>query len=598
MNDAIPSDQPAAIAGRAETIIEQSGLPRPILSLLLQVIRHTRLWKSEKVAVAMELIAHFRDGLDAGRSDDDLVATFGSPILVARLTRRAKKRNRPLWWWVWHRAWQGLLALLVIYVGSGLLLSLRHPHVSVDYVARLNAPIASVPADQKAWPIYRAALLYERQHKITTDSEDDFIAKDAQGKDLDRQLRPTDHDWNRALKVLDKHKNLIDAARAGGLKPFLGLPALPRADFSAQDREAFGMEEHPSDFMDIPPFASGSMISVLLPQLNDIFRMKDLLAMDCWRAASENDPARVVANYRAMLGLARQSAEIRLLVCQLVGVGIALKADHTLLELNIAYPDILNTHRVEIIHDMSAVHDLFDIDLSGEKMVMLDMVQRTYSDDGHGSGTLTLDGLKFLNLLVPSDIGQDQHERSRNITGFVREITRLPTMVAVSASRRELTDKINLMYGAMQQSTRRPLWEQLHDPSPNLHTAQALKSARGGMQYLLLSLLMPSMGKAGQQFAIDKAVHEAAMIALAIDVYHKQRGEYPKTLDDLVPQYLPAAPLDASTGEPLCYRLKDGRPLLYGRGRDGKDDGGVWKGKRDSWPKVPEAGDWVLYPPQ
>lgn len=79
------------------------------------------------------------------------------------------------------------------------------------------------------------------------------------------------------------------------------------------------------------------------------------------------------------------------------------------------------------------------------------------------------------------------------------------------------------------------------------------------------------------------------------------------------PEFLKELPIDRATGEPLRYRLHEGRPLLYSVGSDGVDDQG-----RDATemidPNIPEAadyaprerisgfsdtsapGDWVLWP--
>ena len=49
--------------------------------------------------------------------------------------------------------------------------------------------------------------------------------------------------------------------------------------------------------------------------------------------------------------------------------------------------------------------------------------------------------------------------------------------------------------------------------------------------------------------------------ALALQTFHAEHGKYPKTLNALVPRYLPAAPLDPfSERQPLRYKL---RPLRY-----------------------------------
>ena len=41
------------------------------------MVKGTRLWRREKAAVAGELVAHFLDGMEEGRTAEDLIETFG-----------------------------------------------------------------------------------------------------------------------------------------------------------------------------------------------------------------------------------------------------------------------------------------------------------------------------------------------------------------------------------------------------------------------------------------------------------------------------------------------------------------------------------------
>jgi hypothetical protein len=76
-------------------------------------------------------------------------------------------------------------------------------------------------------------------------------------------------------------------------------------------------------------------------------------------------------------------------------------------------------------------------------------------------------------------------------------------------------------------------------------------------------------------------------------------------LRELVPQLLPQVPADRITGDPVRYRLVDGKPLIYSVGADRVDDGGrildrhgksyaaaEWRFPPADAPK----GDWILYP--
>ena len=54
-----------------------------------------------------------------------------------------------------------------------------------------------------------------------------------------------------------------------------------------------------------------------------------------------------------------------------------------------------------------------------------------------------------------------------------------------------------------------------------------------------------------------------------------EKGRYPESLDELVPQYLDEVSLDPFDLKPLRYRKRQGKWIIYSIGPDCKDDGGV-----------------------
>jgi hypothetical protein len=63
-------------------------------------------------------------------------------------------------------------------------------------------------------------------------------------------------------------------------------------------------------------------------------------------------------------------------------------------------------------------------------------------------------------------------------------------------------------------------------------------------------------------------------VALAAERYRLRHGDWPRAIAALVPDYLPAVPLDPFDGAPLRYRRTDGGAVVYSVGEDGRDDGG------------------------
>jgi hypothetical protein len=105
-----------------------------------------------------------------------------------------------------------------------------------------------------------------------------------------------------------------------------------------------------------------------------------------------------------------------------------------------------------------------------------------------------------------------------------------------------------------------------------------------------------SVRKTMQMETADRVV----VTAIALKRFQLQHGKWPETLNELVPEFFPAVPIDPYAGTPLHYHPKaDGTYLLYSVADNGKDDGGdptnSTSGSSDpnySWQNI-HARDWV-----
>lgn len=99
---------------------------------------------------------------------------------------------------------------------------------------------------------------------------------------------------------------------------------------------------------------------------------------------------------------------------------------------------------------------------------------------------------------------------------------------------------------------------------------------------------VPNYNKMVQAVGFDQTRADEAQIVCALERYRLARGNYPQTLNDLVPQFIGELPHDIISGQPLKYhQTNDGRFLLYSVGWNGKDDGG------QLGPFPHDEGDWV-----
>ena len=86
---------------------------------------------------------------------------------------------------------------------------------------------------------------------------------------------------------------------------------------------------------------------------------------------------------------------------------------------------------------------------------------------------------------------------------------------------------------------------------------------------------VPNFMKATQTLARNQTLANEAYIACALERHRFAHGQYPETLDALVPQFAGKLPHDLIGGQPLHYRrTDDGNFLLYSIGWNEKDDGG------------------------
>jgi hypothetical protein len=103
----------------------------------------------------------------------------------------------------------------------------------------------------------------------------------------------------------------------------------------------------------------------------------------------------------------------------------------------------------------------------------------------------------------------------------------------------------------------------------------------------IVSWMAPHFGRACQVTARNQTRVNQALIACALERYHLARGEYPETLDALIPRYIDKIPHDVIGGRPPHYhRAADGTFLLYSVGWNGRDNGGA-RGKSNA------DGDWI-----
>ena len=135
---------------------------------------------------------------------------------------------------------------------------------------------------------------------------------------------------------------------------------------------------------------------------------------------------------------------------------------------------------------------------------------------------------------------------------------------------------------------------QLVSPKIGRQADELLASWKPTPRNVLARMMLPSFNPAARRFAREQISVDLARTACALERYRLAHGEYPESLDALLPQFISKLPHDIIGGQPLHYRrTSDGQFVLYSVGWNEKDDGGVL----GYLPHLPmpsfELGDWV-----
>jgi hypothetical protein len=537
---------------RAADVIAQANLPEELADMVWQVVRRTRLWPGEQVGVARELAAHFQDGLAAGVTAEELRATFGDIGPIAALIRRAKRRKRPLWWRVPKAGFQAIgavvLLALAIYTVQAVRIYGGTVRITRDYVAEWNAPALAIPEAERAWPLYREAALALGPERMRRNYDD---------------ARPGTEDW--PLVVLHVEENQAAAAkfRAAAARPQLGTIIF------GDDRTELGLCSD-GTFTNIPsqPYIESwnPDIAVSLTPFAVLRAGIRLLTLDSFAAAEKTDAERAVADLLAVAAIVGHSFEPPLLIADVVGVEVTHRALRTVGTLLAQYPALFDdahlqqlAHRVSAIGGPGGLHVRFE----HERAMLADSFQRHFTDDGNGNGLPRPELLTHMDFL-----GDRRSNLSRSGARWLA-----PALSVVMADRRETAALVDGLFAHFDKLTRTPLWQR-RDRGLDAEFERFVKNEFSRLRYLPMTAYLPGLEITAALPEYAQQARDATVTALALELFRRRHGEYPKQLEQLTPDLLPVVPSDRYDGGPIKYCLVDGRPLLYSVGVDQDDDGG------------------------
>ncbi len=512
-------------------------IPDCATGFIKQVIKKIRYRKKVRADVQAELLTHFEDELQDCKTEQErlekaesLIEEFGDIKLLATLIRRAKKRCRPLWQIVTIRCFHALIisiAFFIIYVGW---FFTGKPVITKDYVAEIKELIKrSLDESQNA------ALLYSEAARLwSEDSNDDKFSP------INNYYEATPEEKILIKKSINHNEKYFALFVKGTQKPYYW--PLYETNEHTEDEGVFSLTT-----------------SYLTP-------MRQILISLYWRAMLRVEEGDIIGGLNDIKS------------CYLVGS--QLKTSKSMLEylvgtsfdymVNRVLVFILNDNKIDtkvladFQNDFESINksENFRINYSGEKILILDEIQRGFTSDGIGNGHLYLP--EFLKLLSLDTFRSNPVEPGR-VALFYHILIKHP-------NKKETLKTLDKLMN---------YWDKYASTNPskiNIERSkwnEELQTIVKDNWFLEVLFPVTSIEFQINRSYQNKADMDATLMIVAITRYKQDKGEYPNDLNELVTTgYLKELPLDPFSDKPLVYKRTGNDFILYSYGLNCKDDGG------------------------
>ncbi len=211
-----------------------------------------------------------------------------------------------------------------------------------------------------------------------------------------------------------------------------------------------------------------------------------------------------------------------------------------------------------------------------ERLVWRDGIQRMFTDDGGGHGRIPRAVIAGAGVLPGS------------VKGWIDPMTPEQNAVFLGLSREETTRCTEEFFRHIEVAAAMTPWEFHHEPN----------GVKGVLNGLLQENAYVALLGSGSLGVLDlpwraQVDLDALVATIAAIRYEAEHGEYPESLSQLAGAgLLRKTPQDPYSDDVLIYKRVDGGFLLYSRGLDFDDDGGV----PSRWGDGPDGGDQVFWP--
>jgi hypothetical protein len=457
------------------------------------------------------------------------------------------------------------------------------PRPTRDLLTELNSPWSHIPAHQRAATTYiEVSAAWSRSRPPRPlGSTANFLAN-----------RPNDPEYSEIVRIVRSLEPLLAEARAASKLEHLG------ADFVPADNERLS---HNAGYL-VESTSATAAVNLEIPGLYAASECISLLTFDSISASQENDHARLAANVRSILGIAKQCRQIETITSDYISMYAVQSAALQIRRSLHTSPSALSTITLqEISRDLQTTSQMSRLRFESERVMLTDLLDRTFTPGP--TGRITAAGVRRMDTI------------GRRATNIVRGTIPEETHFLAAFKAHQIgtrAEHLEWLEAMIEEA------EIARNAGPaGLERLLAYESANMDDNPSLLTRLpiaimtSPAFGHAiSLEFKMDLET-SATRVVIAIELYRRQHGALPESLGQLVPDFIDEIPSDPfdTVGGPIKYLPSADSFYLYFNGADLKDDGAtppppdmhrrIQLLNQLTVPAFPDlSGDWILHPPQ
>jgi len=244
-------------------------------------------------------------------------------------------------------------------------------------------------------------------------------------------------------------------------------------------------------------------------------------------------------------------------------IGLRIKQDAVHVAMVILDKSKVDNKALEFLQDtlqQELDKDTYVPGSQAEKLFHYDTLQRTFLDNGKGTGRLWW--RIGYDLIIPVAGESEIYKRKIMLSCFT------------GPTRKQVAEQIEQTSALFNHVITKTPWQIKDEGRDYFREIENINKRHFSLKILDIGIIDPK--SIFYSYHKTRTQTDALIAVLAILRYKADTGQFPESLDELVPTgYLQSAPMDPYSSGPLVYKLTEDNFKLYSVGKDFEDNGGL-----------------------